>query len=57
MMTMEFEEKLPWKKIDAPLANNNNYDDNEGAIDNKDGWDDDDDDDDNTWNSRRKCHE
>ena len=57
MMTMEFEEKLPWKKIDAPLANNNNYDDNEGAIDNKDGWDDDDDDDDNIWSSRRKCHE
>ena len=29
MMTMEFEEKLPWIEIDAPLANKNNDDAND----------------------------
>ena len=57
MMTMEFEEKMPWLEIDAPLANNDYHDDDEGDNDDKDGRDDDDNDDDNIWSSRRKCHE
>ena len=44
---MEFEEKMPWLEIDAPLANNNNHGDDDGDNDDKDGWNDDDDDDDN----------
>ena len=57
MMTMEFEEKMSWLEIDAPLANNDYHNDDEGDNDDKDGRDDDDNDDDNIWSSRRKCHE
>ena len=48
MMTiMEFEERISWLEIDAPLANNKYHNDDEGDNDNKDGWDDNDNDDDN----------